>query len=324
MKKQTLEPAKKVKTIIQPYDLTVAHFDFSVDEMRVLLRIVEHLQEDMSKNIQLDLFTNKALTVIVPVQNLLPKNSNNYSRVKTALTTLRERTLVIKGEEKETITGVIKEADYFNNNKSVSIEISKAMVPRFLELKRGFTVFGIEAAFNLESSYAMRFYQIICQWKDLPYKDYKVDDLRDMLMCKEKYATTGVFKLKVIDPARELIKTNALTDRYFTYSDLKEGTKIVAIRIFIHKKSATGFLDQDIESRNFTELITLLKRHFKLTDEQVKEFVKDVNAFRDNQSLLIKSMELYSIYSKSADSIRDPASWVITGLTNYMRESESA
>ena len=321
---------KKIKHIRQPYDLTVAHFDFTVDQMRILLRIIEALQNDMVKNVQFELFEKTGeREITLPVSSLLPANSENYSRVKTAFDGLQSSIMIIRGEDSEkgkyfAKTPLVKKYKYFDSNKWVTVEIDKELIPKFLELKKGFTVFGLESVFNMDSANAMRLYLLISQWRDLPYKDYAIEELRAMLKCENKYKTNGDFKIKVLDTAQRNIKENELTELYYTYSDIKNGNKITGIRFYIHrKKIGAAAIGDDMESRAFTEVITLLRRHFGLSEDDVKSVLPEIKAFGDSQSLLTKLQGMYSYLSRAPKSeIRDLPQWSITSIRNHIAEEQ--
>lgn len=332
MNKKRIEIVKgKVKHIRQPYDLTVAHFDFTVDQMRILLRIIEALQNDMVKNVQIEMFEKTGeREITLPVGSLLPANSENYSRVKTAFDGLQSSIMIIRGEDSEkgkyfAKTPLVKKYKYFDSNKWVTVEIDKELIPKFLELKKGFTVFGLESVFNMDSANAMRLYLLISQWRDLPFKDYAIDELRAMLKCENKYKTNGDFKIKVLDPAQRNIKENELTELYYTYADIKNGNKITGIRFFIHrKKIGSAAIGDDMESRAFTEVITLLRRHFALSEEDVRTILPEIKTFGDSQSLLTKLQAMYSYLTRTPKGeIRDLAEWSIASIRNHIAEAQA-
>ena len=230
----------------QPYAVTLAKHRLNVYEMRIMYRVIEALQPDIKYNknaqeIGNTIFGNKLIRL--RTKSLLPHGSNNYSRVKKALSTLTSRRLAVQGEDPkdgkyELYTGLILKGKYFYNNEVVELELDKDLLPSFLALAKNYSKYLLEVAFNASSPNVMKIYQYISHhyWNKNFVIDMECDEIKEWLQLGSKYDRSKDLRKCVIEPAIKELKEKA--DVYFEIKEpIKLGRQITGWRIRIFKKA---------------------------------------------------------------------------------------
>ncbi|MEG9305154.1 replication initiation protein RepM [Psychrobacter celer] len=141
----------------------------------------------------------------------------------------------------------------------VYMRFTSDVVPLITRLESHFTSYEIEKVANLSSSYAIRLYELIIQWRDNGVTQrYKIDDLRQKLGVEpEKYKEMYNFKIRVIDLAIKQI--NEHTDITVKYEQHKTGRTITAMSFTFKTKAAPKQTAID-------------DGYIKMTDSQVRTF----------------------------------------------------
>jgi len=254
------------KTLLrQPYAVTLAKHRLNTHEMRIMFRIIEGLQPEMGYNrgraeVGETLFGNKILRI--QTKSLLPEGSQNYSSVKRAIATLRERTITIQGQDPKdgkytAYTGYIVKGKYHHNNEVVVLEIDKEILPCFLALAKNYSKYLLEVAFNSSSSNIMKLYQFISHWKDKKEIEVTVDTLREWLQLEEKYKRSNDIKKMILNPASKELKKKA--DVYFEIKEpIKQGRKVTGWRFRIFRKATT-----EKEVKHSQNLLSTIKIHLE-------------------------------------------------------------
>jgi plasmid replication initiation protein len=147
----------------------------------------------------------------------------------------------------------------------VYMRFTSDVVPLITRLESHFTSYEIEKVANLSSSYAIRLYELIIQWRDNGVTQrYKIDDLRQKLGVEpEKYKEMYNFKIRVIDLAIKQI--NEHTDITVKYEQHKTGRTITAMSFTFKSKVAP-------------KQITIDDGYIKMTDKQINTFSRKLAA----------------------------------------------
>ena len=111
----------------------------------------------------------------------------------------------------------------------VYMRFTSDVVPLITRLEKQYTSYDIAEVANLTSSYAIRLYELIIQWRDKGFtQKYNIDELRSKLGVEpEQYKKMSNFKARVVDHAVNQI--NEHTDITVKYTQHKTGKSITAI-----------------------------------------------------------------------------------------------
>jgi plasmid replication initiation protein len=142
---------------------------------------------------------------------------------------LNSEPIVIKSEQKLLTAFMI--AGYLIDVKAgtVTFEIPLLLRPFLLELKKNFTKYPLVYIPKLRSSYSIRLYELLYQYKTIGWRTIELDALQRMV--GSDYELYGDFKRKVIGIAQRDLEEH--TDIKFDYDELKTSRKVTAIKFTI-------------------------------------------------------------------------------------------
>jgi plasmid replication initiation protein len=112
------------------------------------------------------------------------------------------------------------------------------VVPLITRLENNFTSYEIEQVANLDSSYAIRLYELLIQWRVAgKTPEFELQDFRRKLGVKDnQYKTMSNLKSRVLEPAVKQI--NEYTDITAKYEQNKRGRTITGF-VFTFKPKKT-------------------------------------------------------------------------------------
>ncbi len=183
MSRAQINPCYRI--IRQPYRITMANWNYSVIQKRILTKIIAKLQGEITaleKGIpigQLELFKNDKSAIEISFHlNDIVKNSNNYKIVKDSLKSLRKIDVEIvlpavigkknkPKEEQIILTGLIERAVIKKNHRIVLITMHRATAIELIKVAHGLTYFAEEIMYLSDNSYTQKIYEMICHWKNV-------------------------------------------------------------------------------------------------------------------------------------------------------------
>lgn len=243
------------KDVIQSYLVTAARYDFNVHEKRILYRLVEMCQmqlegQKLNKNFRMDKTLFGDYICEVPVSSFLAhEDDKNHEMVKEALRRLRNKTIEVEDEKEWKLIGII-EKPKFEKRGIAKFEIQPEIFDAILKFSKGFRKFELKTAFEFESVYTMRFYELF-SGKTTPIT-YTLQDLKIMFKLEDKYKETKDFVRRVIEPAQAELKKKAPFS--FEYKPEKHGKKIVGFTFYPYTIAAN--MDNDLEAKKLKKQIS--------------------------------------------------------------------
>lgn len=225
------------KELIQSYILTTAKYSYSVNEKRILYRIIE-LNQDLLEGKQLKerhyvedgLFESKRYTF--PLKAFLntsdesESRSTNHSRVKKALESLQKKVITYEDEKVWESAGIIFKVKMEKNSELVSFYVADFIYNALVDFSKGYRKFELTVAMNFKTEYSMRFYELFSKQSN-PIS-YTIEYLKEMLRVSDKYKETKDFIKRVIVPAKT--ELDSCSPYSFNYTPVKTGRKITSIR----------------------------------------------------------------------------------------------
>ncbi|MBF7686623.1 replication initiation protein, partial [Acinetobacter sp. B10A] len=115
-----------------------------------------------------------------------------------------------------------------------AVRFSKSVLPFLSNLSANFTQYFLQDIAGLSSSYSIRFYELMMQFKGTGYRKIRLDELRAMLDLKDKYPLTADLKRRVIDTA--IAELNEKSPIMISYNLLKTGRKFSHIELKFKSK----------------------------------------------------------------------------------------
>lgn len=174
----------------------------------------------------------------------------------------------------------------------VYMRFTSDVVPLITRLESHFTSYEIAEVANLSSTYAIRLYELIIQWRDNGVtQKYKIDELRQKLGVEpEQYKEMYNFKIRVIDLA--ISQINKHTDITVKYEQHKTGRKITAMSFTFKSKVAPKQTAID-------------DGYIKMTDKQIDAFSKKLAALPELGSNAPMGASAEQFAAIIADDLKD-------------------
>ena len=266
------------KDVVQSYLITAARYDFSVYEKRIIYRLVEMCQAALSgqklgAKFQIsDSLFNDVKEVVMPTSAFLNGESDeNFNRVKTAILSLNNKVFEYEDDKIWKPIRII-EMPKLDKQGYVKFYLHEEIYQAILNFSKGYRKFELKTAFSFESSYTMRFYELLSG--KTTAITYKVDDLKIMFKLENKYKLTVDFIRYVIEPAQKELKEKAPFS--FEYKFVKEGKKIIAFTFLPYQ---TKNIDNDLETKRLQQQVSL---HGDL-NKMVIDYLRQVYYFDDTE-----------------------------------------
>lgn len=151
------------------------------------------------------------------------------AKLKEAIDRLWDRSVIIRDEKKrEEFRWVQYRAQYLKGEAKVKITFSDAIMPYLTQLKGQFTRVVVKNVSSLSSTYSIRIYELLQQFRTTGDRTIALDDFRSMLNLDDKYADFKILNRDLIKPA--IAELNEKSDLAVTFETIKQGRKVTALR----------------------------------------------------------------------------------------------
>ncbi|AFK05680.1 initiator RepB protein (plasmid) [Emticicia oligotrophica DSM 17448] len=236
--------------VIKGNPLIEAKFELTPIQTKLFLFLLAKL--DATKN-----NFEPMIVVVKDFQKFIgAKGDSLYHHLKKEVEKMIGKRVYYKDDNVELNSSLISGYMYLENEGAFLVEFPSLLKPFLLQLKENFTVIDIRNILGLDSSYAMRFYEICKEKERFKSFEYTVEHIKEMFSIENKYKNYFDFKVKVIVQARNELKENS--ELYFDFEEIKQGKKVVAIRFKVIKnKKDLQLLDEDLllKPQNATEIL---------------------------------------------------------------------
>lgn len=134
-------------------------------------------------------------------------------------------------------------------NDETIFEISGKLKPYLLELQSNFTSYQLRNIPMLNSSYSIRVYELLYQYKRIGKRRFEVEDFKRKIGCH--YPMYGHVKKRAILKAQSDLEE--FTDLKFEFEEIKKGRKITEIIFYIYMNDPDTKNDTQQELFNFLD-----------------------------------------------------------------------
>lgn len=153
-----------------------------------------------------------------------------YSRLKDTAQKLNAAPIEIrKPDGKYLVAYLISGYEVDTTKGTITFEISGLLKPYLLELKKNYTSYLLAYIPKLKSSYSIRLYELLYQYRKIGKRHFELVDLQKKI--GSSYKLYGDFKRKVILQAQKDLKKH--TDIAFAFAEIKAGRKVVSVEFVI-------------------------------------------------------------------------------------------
>lgn len=202
-----------------------------------------------------------------------------------------------------------------SNQHFVVLRFSKSILPYLSNLSANFTQYLKEDIAGLGSSYSIRFYELIMQFKDTGFRRILIEDLRELLDLGDKYPATKDLKVRVIETAVNEI--NEKTKLNVEYKLIKTGKKFTHLELKFKLKAQAEKNTQSIGKT--IDMFDLAEKSNQtpswqikgLSDAQINKLAKFKKEFLDANNNLLASNDSRSydeVFNSWRVLLKDPNS----------------
>ena len=213
--------------VVKSNALVEASYRLSLNEQRLILSCISQIRRD--EPVTDKIMYSISASEFAKVCNLDLKVA--YQQLQSAALTLKRREVRItqepngKGRRKKTlVANWVQTIEYTEGEGIVKLRFNHDMLPYLTELSRCFTSYKLKDVICMSSSYGVRIYELLAQWKDLGEKEFSVESLKQLLHIENQYSQMCDFKKRVLDPAIKDINKNS--DLWVKWSQKKAGRKV--------------------------------------------------------------------------------------------------
>jgi plasmid replication initiation protein len=137
-----------------------------------------------------------------------------------------ERKVVIQDPRSGTIEKIrwVSKAQYMKGQGAIQVYFAPEILPYLSQLKASFTSYNFAAVANFSSTFAIRLYEIIGQYRSIGRRLTAVDDLRRWLDCTDTFTRFTDFERWAVRVGVEQI--NKHSDLRVTYRKVKQGRAV--------------------------------------------------------------------------------------------------
>jgi plasmid replication initiation protein len=287
--------------VVKDNALINASYNLDLVEQRlVLLAIIQARETGKGIN------ANDALTIHASsyIDNFGVERHTAYMVLKEACKVLFDRrftyqSMTAKGNIKTTHSRWVSEISYVDNEATVSLIFSPAVVPLITRLEERFTSYELKQVSQLTSRYATRLYELLVAWRSAGKTPiFEIYSFRQQLgVAEDEYTRSDNFKRRVLEIA--ISQINTFTDITVKLEQHKTGRSISGYSFSFKTKARPKVIENDDEK---------LSNAFKVSDKQITLFAHKLAydlAFSSQYSEAGESYENFTV--RISNHLKDPA-----------------
>lgn len=278
--------------VVQSNKLISGRFAMTLLERRIFLKMVSMIKPT-DKDFQ---------DIIIDVKDIIHdtglQGNSLYFELRKATKRLLQHVCELEEENQLIQVSLISSAVYNKGKATIQLRFDPALKPYLLELKKNFTIYGLQQALRLKSYYSLRIFELLKQFASTGYRLMTIEELRFALGIKDEYSKYADFKKRVILKAKKELES---TDMKFEFREIKSGKKVTAIEFKFAKNT-----EQRLEIEYFNEDKKKLYQdmlNFGLSEPQIQEILSanlpDTIIYKTLYEITLASLD-GSIKNKSA------------------------
>ena len=219
----------KKELIVKSNQVIEASYTLSTIEQRLILSAITQIPKGEA--------VTDDLIYTVSVNDLHTFGTNEttaYRDLKDSVSRLFERSIVLRSNDRTSRVRWVQKIDFMDSQGIVGIRFSKDILPFLSSLTTEFTKYLASDLIGVTSTYAIRLYELLIQYRTVGKREIKLEDLRWMFELQNKYPVWADLKKRVIDQAVKEI--NEFSPLNVTYDTKKTGRKITSINLKFKQK----------------------------------------------------------------------------------------
>lgn len=316
------------------YFIMNSSYDLSLEEQKIILTLASMVQKEDGE------FKPYKFKIADFLRLLNIENKAKYTETPKITRELMKKVFEINEENKLIQVAWLSSAEYEKGSGEVELQFSPKLKPYMLKLNELFTQYKLTNVLNMKSKYSPRIYEILkCNaFKEQKYIEIELKDLRELLKADKIYPLYGDFKRYILLVTQKEI--NEKTDIFFDFEEIKEGRKVVALKLYIHsnkkteekkhapKDNSPDVVPGQIDAYEYLKELAATEETDKDSLDQVIKITEGQLTIASVQTLLkvanndIENIKEKYILAKEEENIDDLGKWLYSAIKNdYKKES---
>ena len=254
--------SQKNDVIVKSNQVIEASYQLSTTEQRIVLSAIGKIPKG-----QLVTDEEIYLVEVKDLQALGVHEKTAYRDLKQGVNRLYERSINLTIDDQSIKMRWVQSVRFLDSQGSIGLRFSKEILPFVSNLSREFTRYFLSDIAGMSSSYGIRIYELLVQYRGIGKREIKIDELRQMLELGKKYPLFADLKRWVIDTAVDQI--NAYSPLEVEYQQKKTGRKVTHILF--------TFKEKPKKSNNLSDSIKLEEKFVRMTDSQLDMFANKLS-----------------------------------------------
>jgi len=233
----------KNNLIVKSNQVIEASYTLSTIEQRLILSAIAQVPkgEDVTD----------AVLYPVSIESLIKLGGDekaSHQQFKDAVNRLYDRSIVLRDHDASTSFRWIQQKRETKDGE-LSIRFSAPILPFLSNLSTEFTKYLESDIVGMTSPYAIRFYELMMQYRSVGKREISLEDLRWMFQLQDKYPVWADLKRWVIEQATKEI--NEYSPYKLTIEPKKTGRKITSLVLKFQEKKALKAPKEKASSSNY-------------------------------------------------------------------------
>lgn len=229
------------KLIVKENYLNQIQLNLNIIEYKFILTCISMINKDDEDFLRIKIKVKE-------FSNLIGLNNDGvYKELQKAVYTLGTKALgIIEAETGDyVVRSWFEEIRYIRDKGIVECIFNNRLKPFLLYvlINKGYTKYLLKNIIYMKSKYSIKIFELLKQYENKSVVTIEINKLKNILGIENKYKKYAQIKLRILEPASKELLNH--TDIYFTYSEIKKGRSVSAIRFTIHKN------DRDIKDIQF-------------------------------------------------------------------------
>ena len=202
--------------------LIEASYNLSLQEQRLILACLSKINSTQAPKREVSLLASEYSELMkVSIKNA-------HRELYSAADKLYERSVIVAAPEKtEEFRWIQKKVIFHKGEGKITLSWSEDVLAYIGQLKRRFTTYRLADIANLNTSYAIRIYELLMQFNATKKRLISLEEFRKLFQLEDKYPLFKDLNKWVIKPAVKEINDSSNLIVY--YSTKKKGKNVIAL-----------------------------------------------------------------------------------------------
>lgn len=340
------ELSKPNKDVYSSYLFTMAKYDFSIYEKRIVYRLIDLAQKEIEgllikDNLRKVHKVGPAREITMPIADILKdEKDENYTIVKKAFKSLATKGLEYEDENIWVFINIIAAPKFDKKSGTARFSVFDEIWQCLLNFSKGFRKYELNTIMAFKSVYAMRMYELMSGQKTpLTFTNDSFESLCDRFKLPKSMRLHHKFEEKVLVIAKRELDESAPWS--FTYKREtipwrgRTGEKVIGYTF--NPVEMPQNRDQNLEKARLASKVSNIDGHLGMLKQQVSDFLhhlgfskEEINALK-NKTLFVDAQKQLGADGMidALEQIRQSAlrskqtvgnGYYINGLRRYLKE----